>query len=152
MTFVGSRRCAIDQKGRIAIPAELRRAADRRKGGEWFVLMPGFEGCLMLLDREAWQRLEERLRENALGSARGRAFQRAFLKDAHQVTVDSQGRITIPPSLMGLAELGREAELRGLIDRIEVWAPDRFDRAIAPFTPEDLAAMAEDALGPRRGD
>ena len=60
-----------------------------------------------------------------MGTRNGRAFQRAFLHHAVKVSVDAQGRITIPPALMGRAGLGKEAVLHGQITKIEIWNPER---------------------------
>jgi DNA-binding transcriptional regulator/RsmH inhibitor MraZ len=46
--------------------------------------------------------------------------------DACRVTVDKQGRISVPPSLIGRAGLGKEAVLHGQVGRIEIWAPESF--------------------------
>jgi MraZ protein len=55
-----------------------------------------------------------------------------FMMDAREVTVDTQGRITIPPALISHAALGKEARLHGAGDRIEIWNPDRFNASLAP--------------------
>ena len=55
-----------------------------------------------------------------------------------EVTVDAQGRVTIPPALIALAALGKEAVLHGADTCIEIWDPKRF---------QEKAASAVDAAG-----
>jgi MraZ protein len=127
-TFYGTERFAIDAKSRISIPAHMRRAADGKLTRE-FIILAHFEGCLALFTQEQFKDVEEKFKRIAFGNPKGRAFSRAYLKDAKRVSVDAQGRITIPPALMGRAGLGREAILLGQVDRIEVWNPERFEDA-----------------------
>jgi division/cell wall cluster transcriptional repressor MraZ len=65
---------------------------------------------------------------------------------ASKVAVDKQGRITISPSLMGHAGLGKEAVLHGQVGRIEIWSPDRFATGLVTEAAE-YDALAEKVLG-----
>jgi len=132
--FLGTDVYAIDHKGRVSIPASMRRAEAGKKSITRFVLNLGFDGCVYAYSPHEWTRMMERLRKISLGNATGRAFRRAFLMDAKEVTVDSQGRVPIPPALMRRAALGKEAVLHGAEDHIEIWNPDRFRAAVAPVT------------------
>ncbi|OGF16490.1 MAG: division/cell wall cluster transcriptional repressor MraZ [Candidatus Eisenbacteria bacterium RBG_16_71_46] len=125
-SFYGGEIHAIDHKGRVSIPATLRRAEGKRTSIPRFFLAPGFDGCLALYSPEGWNKIEEQLQALPLGDREARAFQRAFLRHVCKVAVDAQGRITIPPSLLSLAGLGKEALLQGLMNRIEIWNPERF--------------------------
>jgi MraZ protein len=106
----------------------------------------GFDGCLALYAPEDWTRVEERLRRLPMGGRKARAFTRAFLMNATPVTVDAQGRVTIPPALMSRAGLGKEATLHGVGDHIEIWSPERLQVVIAEAE-ANLEANAEEALG-----
>src|SRR5439155_27098500 len=136
----------IDHKGRVAIPAPMRRGDGRKQAPAGFVLAPGFEGCLALYSVEEWTRVEQRLRRVPMGGRSGRAFQRAFLLDVVKVSVDAQGRITIPPALMARAGLGKEAVLHGVLNRIEIWNPERFAAEIK-LGQDQLEALAAEGLG-----
>jgi MraZ protein len=145
-SFYGTQTYSIDHKGRISIPAPMRRAASGKKPVAEFLLVAGFEGCLALYTAEQWKSVEERLSKLAIGSRKGRAFTRAFLMDAGRVSVDTQGRITIPPALMDRAGLGKEAVLHGLVDRIEIWNPDRLKAVVAEMHGQ-LESLADEVLG-----
>ena len=141
-SFYGREKYSIDHKGRITIPASMRRDVSERKAVTHFYLTPGFDGCLALYGSDGWQQVENRLRDLPMGKREARAFVRAFLSDVHKVTVDSQGRISVPPSLMSRAGLGKEAVLHGVMDRIEIWHPNRWaeEQAVASDSLEDIAA------------
>lgn len=146
MNLYGTQTYKIDDKGRLAIPASMRRASRGRRDASSFMLVMGFEGCLALYTTEQWARVEERLRRIPMGDRKGRAFQRAFLMDATPVTVDAQGRITIPPALLRRADLGREAVLHGLGSRIEIWNPGRLTTELAEFEGQ-FEALAGEVVG-----
>jgi MraZ protein len=136
-SFIGTYTYAIDHKGRIAIPASMRRGEAKRPLTT-FYLNRGFDGCVAIYSPDSWQRMLERIRKFSPGDPKARAFRRAFLKDAEEVTVDAQGRVTIPPALIALAALGKEAVLHGADTCIEIWDPKRF---------QEKAASAVDAAG-----
>lgn len=131
-SFIGSDIYAIDHKGRIAIPRSMRRGDSPKRPLTTFYLNRGFDGCVAVYAPDGWQRWMDRLRRRSAGDPNARAFQRMFMKDAREVTVDAQGRVTIPPALIAHAALGREAMLHGAGDHIEIWNPQRFEAALAP--------------------
>ena len=144
--FYGTVTYAIDHKGRISIPPQMRRSASGRRPLTEFMLVAGFEGCLALYTPEQWQRVEERLQQLPLGGRDARAFKRAMLMDASRVSVDGQGRITIPPALIGRAGLGKEAVLLGQVGCIEVWNPERLN-SIADEARNKFEDLADKVLG-----
>jgi MraZ protein len=145
-SFYGTQTYAIDHKGRISIPASMRRAASGKKPIIEVMLVYGFDGCLWLHTPGQWESVEERLKKLSIGSRKSRAFTRAFLMDASRVTVDAQGRITIPPALIDRAGLGKEACLHGQVGRIEVWNPDRLKQHVAEAQ-SHVEELAEEVLG-----
>ena len=146
MAFYGTSTYAIDHKGRISIPPSMRRPRGRGKPIETFFLVAGFEGCLAMYTPEEWSRVEERLKKLPMGGRKARAFTRAFLMDATPVSVDAQGRVTIPPALMSRAELGKEATLHGLGDHLEIWNPERLS-AVIKEAQAQFESNAEEVLG-----
>ena len=145
-TFYGTANYSIDEKGRIVVPAAMRVVRGRKTPLSTFVLLMGLGGCLWLYAEEDWQVFEERLQKMSMGRKAQRDFARAFLVGASKVTVDKQGRISIPPSLMGRAGLGKDAVLHGQVGRIEIWSPDKFKESTAHVL-ENLAQHYDDALG-----
>ncbi len=149
-SFYGTQTYAIDHKGRISVPASMRRVgAGKKSAADTFFLVAGFEGCLALYTPDEWKRVEERLRQIPMGDRRGRAFARAFLLDATKVSVDAQGRVAIPPALIGRAGLGKDAVLLGQVDRIEVWNPERLNSVVQEAQGQ-LETLADEVLGERR--
>jgi transcriptional regulator MraZ len=141
-SFIGTYTYAIDHKGRIAIPPSMRRGDSPKRPLSTFFMNRGFDGCVAMYSPDSWQRMLERIRKFSPGDSKARAFRRAFLKDAVEVTVDTQGRVTIPPALIALAALGKDAVLHGADSCIEIWNPGRFQEKSA--TAVEAAGSFED--------
>ncbi len=120
----GTYRYAVDHKGRLNIPREWRGDGKRPAGR--FFLRPSEDGYLLLYGEAEWSVIEETLKKNMRKGQKYVNKARSFIKDATWVSVDTQGRITIPSALLSRAGLGKEAILHGNIEIIEIWNPERF--------------------------
>lgn len=114
---------ALDDKGRLTVPARFREAL-----GERFVLTVGLDGCLSGYPLAEWQQLTDRLRDLPMTNRDARAFMRLLLAGAIEVEPDKQGRILIPPRLRQAAEIENEAILVGVGARFEIWAAHHWRR------------------------
>jgi MraZ protein len=144
-TFIGTDTYSIDHKGRITVPLTMRRSGTGKPLTR-FVLNRGLDGCVAVRSVEEWNRAMQRMRRVNDGEASGRAFIRAFMMHAKEVTVDAQGRIPIPPALIGHAGIGKEAVLHGAGTHLEIWDPERFRQQVSEITEkpgeyERLAAL-----------
>ena len=123
--LMGTFRYSIDHKGRINIPAKLRAATDL-PGGDHYVVVRGFEGCLNVYPHESWQKVESKLFDlKTLSSEKARFFVRTLLSNASDTRLDKQGRIVIPQNLLDLAGIKKDVIVRGVLDKLELWDPDR---------------------------
>ena len=115
---------SIDHKGRVNIPARFREKPET-PGSDHYVVVRGFEGCLFVYTHEAWLGIEKRLSElKTFSNAKARRFVRALLSNASDAKLDKQGRIAIPQNLLDLAGIEKEVVVRGILDKIELWAPE----------------------------
>ncbi len=72
--------------------------------------------------------IEEQFSSPYLESEALRAYQRFLGANASDVSLDRQGRITIPPHMLQEASLEKEALVIGAINWIEIWNPDEYRR------------------------
>ncbi|MHB1611708.1 MAG: division/cell wall cluster transcriptional repressor MraZ [Sulfobacillus sp.] len=112
---------ALDDKGRIILPARLRDDLQ-----DHFVMTKGLDGCLFFYPMDEWHKMEERLRALPMTNANARAFARLFLAGAQDVEVDRQFRITVPPRLREYAGVQKDVVLVGVSNRVELWAQERW--------------------------
>ena len=135
--FLGRYAHNLDAKGRLAIPARFREAL-----AEGMVLTRGIDRCLALYPMTAWRPLAEKVAALPITDADARNFRRLVFAEASDLTLDSQGRVLIPPDLRRYAELEREALVVGVDSSIEIWSPARW-AAVASSLDEDGAAIAQ---------
>lgn len=124
--FIGTHIHTLDDKGRVSVPAQFRRQLT----AEDLYLNVGLDGCLVLYPSQIWQKLEEKL----LSLSRNRQTRflvRSFAQNLKAVSVDSQGRISIPAELAEKAGITGEIMFLGKFDTMELWQPERYDAYIA---------------------
>lgn len=108
----------LDEKGRILLPARLREQLDNCS----LVLTRGVDKCLWLFPEDEWNKVSSVLLDNSsLFKARSQMIQRRLLAPATELSVDKNGRVKIPSSLLRSAGLIRDCIFIGLDDHIEIW-------------------------------
>jgi MraZ protein len=118
---------ALDQKGRLTLPARFRPAFER--GG---FLTQHDDGCLALWPPQAFEELMGQMRERATRSPADRHLVRVWASTSSEVEMDRQGRIAIPAHQRAFAGLTGEVLVNGMIDHVEIWDPERFRRVVEP--------------------
>ena len=106
----------LDAKGRISMPAKLRKDM-----GDAFILTKGLDGCLFAFSSEEWLNFETKLKSLPLSDKNARNFVRFFLAGATECEIDKQGRFLIPSNLRQAANLEKEAVIIGVGTRLEIW-------------------------------
>ena len=106
----------------------------------------GFEGCLVLYPQNEWEKVSNKLRGLNLFVEKNRKFYQQFQNGATAISLDNNGRVLVPKTLMKYAGIDKEAVLFAYADRIEVWAKDRYE-AIMDQDVDDFANLAEEVMG-----
>lgn len=120
--LLGDHKRAIDAKGRIILPREMRQ-----EFGTGIIVTKGLDNCLLLYPVNEWEKLVERIEEMPAGSEATRMFSRLFFSSASHLMPDGQGRILITPALREMAGLSNEVVVVGVSNKAEVWNPKRWD-------------------------
>ena len=121
-TFIGEHAYSLDSKGRINIPAKFRQSLSS-KSEKTFVTTRGIDSCIWVYPLSQWKEIESELRNLSSLSNIHRAFVRNTARYAAPSTYDKQGRITLSPSLIEYAGLGKEVLIIGMVNKMEVWNP-----------------------------
>ena len=121
-SFKGSYQYSVDSKGRINIPAKLRKYVSAEANGT-FVITRGYEKCLFVYPNDEWTKLEQSIRRLSPSDPKHRFFTRMLLENATESQLDGQSRITIPKELLQLAAIENDVIILGVLERIEVWDP-----------------------------
>ena len=124
--FLGRYDFQMDEKGRVSLPAAFRREA----GEDRFILVQWEKPYLTLFPEGAWAGVQERLLEFRRKEPTAWNYVREITANAVEVSPDKQGRILIPAWLQEAASLKGTVVLNGVIDRVEIWDPEEFQKAI----------------------
>lgn len=140
--FLGEYRHAIDDKGRLTIPAKFR--GELAKG---LVVTKGLDHCLAIYTLEAWGVLKERIAGLPMTDRNARDFRRHLYAGAVDAVPDGQGRINIPQNLRDYADLGDQVIVVGCDTYLEIWAPEHWEKVQARVEADEDNAERWATLG-----
>ncbi len=117
--FMGEFTHAIDDKGRLTIPAKFRE--ELAYGA---VITRGYDKYLLLYTADAFKRITARAEALSPTDPAHRALLRLTFSGASEAVPDRQGRILVPPYLREYAGISDECVIVGIGNSIEVWSRD----------------------------
>ncbi len=138
--FTGEYRHAVDEKGRLAVPARFRTQLE---GG--CVVARWLDTCLAIFPMPAWELLADTVGSLPMTDPNARLLQRQLFAGAFETELDRQGRVLVPQGLRAFAGLETEALVLGSRDHAEIWAPQRWDEYSQAL--EDPSAFAAAIAG-----
>lgn len=153
-SLIGEFSCKLDDKGRLKLPAELKRKVVRLGAdtGDQFVVKRGFETCLELFPAATWEKLRSQVerRINPFNPDH-RTFRRQLLDGLRELTLDASDRLLLPGMLLDYAGISGEVVLVGQFDRIEIWQPAKHRKALEGDG-RNFSDLAAEVMGDFRSD
>lgn len=143
--FLGEFECKLDAKGRLMLPAGLRKQMPEAER-EGLVMNRGFEKHLVIYTRKEWDTIVEDLSKLNQYEKKTREFIRYFTRGATELSLDAAGRILVPKSLLEYAGMGADVVLASQFNKIEVWAKDAYDAQL-DNEPDNFSNLAEEVMG-----
>ena len=137
--FTGEFFHSLDEKGRVNFPAKLREEL-----GEQFVITKGLDGCLSAYSMEKWEHISKIV--DGLPQAKARNLKRFMFSSATVVNPDKQGRVLVPQTLRGYANIAKDVAVIGASDHVEIWDREAWISLNAEIDSDEIAA-AMDELG-----
>lgn len=120
--FAGSEQHALDDKGRLIVPARFRE----RLGAQFVLTIAHPDPCLALYPSATWVEFCERLEAVPKKDAGYRNWLRYLFAHSEEVGCDNQGRVVVPALLRSYAGIERQVVSVGVLTRIEIWAKERY--------------------------
>jgi len=142
----GEFECKLDAKGRMLLPALLKRQLPNVER-EGFVVNRGFEKHLVLYTRSEWDKITKKLAKLNRYKAKNRQFIRSFTRGSTEINLDNSGRILLPKSLMEYAGLDSEVVLLCQLNQIEIWSKEAYQELWDNDQDDDFASLAEEVMG-----
>jgi len=143
--FLGEFECKLDTKGRMVLPAALKKQMPEVER-EGLVINRGLEAHLVIYPRKEWDRIMEELSKLNTFERKTREFVRKFMRGATELTLDAANRVLVPKALLEYAGIEGEVVLASQFNKIELWAKDAYD-AQWDDEGDDFAALAEEVMG-----
>jgi MraZ protein len=130
-SFSGRETCTVDAKGRVNVPARMRRGLSP-EAADTLTLVRGPNGCARIYPRDEWQKYVDLLDTYSPGDEENMTFLRSLYASAHETTIDGQGRISTTPELLDEAGITNQAVFLGIGRTMELWDPKRLEARLSP--------------------
>ncbi|WDF67916.1 division/cell wall cluster transcriptional repressor MraZ [Sphingobacterium oryzagri] len=144
--LIGEYECKLDTKGRMVVPAALKRQLpDVEREG--LVVNRGFEKNLVIYTRAEWNKILKQLSRLNQFQTKNREFVRKFMSGATELMLDAAGRVLLPKSLLEYAEVGAELVLACNLEKIEVWSKAAYEAQMNALSEDDFSDLAEQVMG-----
>ena len=131
----------VDEKRRLQIPAKWRPA---KENFEFTLIVwpKSKEGpCLRALPPEQMAKTLREIDAMPNSDPNKVVLKRFIGSESVQVVLDKAGRVCLPDGMAAAAGIKEEAMLVGLLDRFEIWNPERYEKVRASD-----AVMAQEAF------
>jgi len=150
-TIVGTYECKVDAKGRLLLPAPLKKqlASSLQNG---FVLKRSvFQPCLELYPMEEWDLMMQKINKLNRFVKKNNDFIRRFTAGVKIVEIDALGRLLVPKDLVVFASISKDAVFSSAVNIVEIWDKDLYEKSISGED-VDFADLAEDVMGNTNDD
>jgi len=128
----------LDKKGRLIVPARYRPHLT-----DGAILTRGLDRNLVIYPPDTWQTVTSQLNDMPITHSTSRALRRLIFSGAVELSIDRQGRISIPHYLRRYASLNGQALLVGMETFIEIWEPSNWQSTL-----EGVTSVLENAEQP----
>ncbi len=113
----------LDERGRLQLPSKLFNDVLPKS----FFALRGFEGCISIYEKAAFDSLLSELSQKSYLSKNNRSFIRTALDSVKELEVDAHGRITISKDLSERYEIKSSVVVLGVIDHFEIWDQEKYE-------------------------
>ncbi len=143
-TIIGTYECKVDDKGRLLLPAPLKKQLSLQDG---FVLKRAvFQPCLELYPMAEWNLMMAKINKLNRFVKKNNDFIRRFTAGVKIVEIDNLGRLLIAKDLVAFANISKDLVLSSAVNIVEIWDKTLYEKAIDETT-IDFGDLAEDVMG-----
>ncbi|GGW53515.1 division/cell wall cluster transcriptional repressor MraZ [Winogradskyella epiphytica] len=145
-SFIGTYECKADAKGRLMIPAILKKQLSSALQDGFVLKRAVFQPCLELYPMAEWNKMMEKVNGLNRFNKKNNDFIRRFTAGVKIVEVDSAGRLLIPKDLISFSGISKNVVLASVVNILEIWDKDKYEHAIDDAA-SDFADLAEEVMG-----
>jgi len=128
LPFVGTHSSAVDDKGRLSVPAEFRNALPSDDGKLHVVLTVGSSDFINVFSVDYFDAIYAPTENETANFALDDAIDRdmVLLSEATVRPIDGQGRVTVPSSLLKQANIARDVIFFGRHKFFTIWNAEAY--------------------------
>lgn len=143
-TFLGSHPTRVDEKGRLKVPSEFKRAIDERFAGHQFFITSKDGTRAEIYPMAEWQKVQEKLRGIPSMNPAKRKFLDVTNYYGQVVEFDTQGRLLLPQLLRERAKLTGDVSVMAGDEFLVVVNRESMEAELEtnPLNDSDNAALA----------
>ncbi|MFL9838921.1 division/cell wall cluster transcriptional repressor MraZ [Flavobacterium sp. ST-75] len=145
-TIVGTYECKVDSKGRLMIPAPLKKQLHAGLEDGFVLKRSVFQPCLELYPMAEWDKMMQKINKLNRFVKKNNDFIRRFTAGVKIVEIDAAGRLLISKDLVAFAGIDKEIVLSSAVNIVEIWDKDKYEKSIDDSV-VDFADLAEEVMG-----
>ncbi len=135
-----------DAKGRLMLPAVLKKQLAPVMQSGFVLKRAVFQPCLELYPMPEWEKLMQKVNKLNRFNKKNDTFIRRFTAGVKVVEVDATGRLLIPKNLLSFSGITKQTVLASAVNIVEIWDKDKYEKAIDDAA-LDFADLAEEVMG-----
>ena len=146
INLIGTYECTVDNKGRIMIPAQLKKQLDGFTKEPFILKRSVFQNCLELFPNSEWKLMMDKVNKLNRFVKKNNDFIRMYTAGVKSIDLDSNGRLLVPKDLIAISKLTKHVVLSSSINIIEIWDKDEYEKSIND-PKVDFAKLTEEVMG-----
>ncbi len=146
INLIGTYECTVDNKGRIMIPAQLKKQLDGFTKEPFILKRSVFQNCLELFPYSEWKLMMDKVNKLNRFVKKNNDFIRMYTAGVKSIELDSNGRLLVPKDLIAISKLTKHVVLSSSINIIEIWDKDEYEKSIND-PKVDFAKLTEEVMG-----
>jgi len=147
----GVHECKADAKGRVALPAPLRKQLNAIIPDGFVLKRSVFQPCLELYPMQAWNQVMTKVNRLNRFVKKNNDFIRRFSAGVKMIELDGNARILIPKDLLQFSGIESEIVLASAVDIIEIWDKAEYEKSVGNDA-DDFGDLAEEVMGELKYD
>ena len=146
INILGTYECKADSKGRIMLPAPLKKQISSVISDGFVVKRSVFNKCLEIHPMSEWNKIVNQVNQLNRFIKKNNDFIRSYMSGLKIVNPDSSSRILIPKDLIVFAGLEKQIVLSSSVNIIEVWDKKEYEISVSKSL-KNFGDLAEEVMG-----
>jgi MraZ protein len=145
-SIIGTYECKVDAKGRLLLPAPLKKQLTTSLQDGFVLKRSVFQPCLELYPMQEWNAMMSKINKLNRFVKKNNDFIRRFTAGVKVVEIDNLGRLLIPKDLTIFGSISKDVVLASAVNIVEIWDKDLYEKSL-DNSEIDFADLAEDVMG-----